>query len=148
MNAAGPRDPRAARLADWYARLSPASLHEIGHLYAPQARFKDPFNDVEGVDAIGRIFEHMFATLREPRFVVIDAVCDERACLLVWDFEFRRSSGRAMRIHGASHVTFDDEARVAIHRDYWDAAEELYEKLPLIGSLMRMLRRRLAAPPR
>jgi hypothetical protein len=28
-----------------------------------------------------------------------------------------------------------------VHRDYWDAAEELYEKLPVVGSLMRWLKR-------
>jgi len=28
------------------------------------------------------------------------------------------------------------------HRDYWDAAEELYEKLPVIGALMRWLKKR------
>jgi hypothetical protein len=36
----------------------------------------------------------------------------------------------------------DDEGRITLHRDYWDAAEELYEKLPLIGSLMRWLKKR------
>jgi hypothetical protein len=39
-------------------------------------------------------------------------------------------------------VRFAADGRVGWHRDYWDAAEELYEKLPLIGSLMRLLRRR------
>jgi hypothetical protein len=36
-----------------------------------------------------------------------------------------------------------------MHRDYWDAAEELYEQLPGIGVLMRWLRRRaaVAQPP-
>ena len=34
---------------------------------------------------------------------------------------------------------------VNYHRDYWDAAEELYMKLPAIGSLMRGLRKMLAA---
>jgi hypothetical protein len=28
-----------------------------------------------------------------------------------------------------------------MHRDYWDAAEELYEKLPVLGGLMRFLKR-------
>jgi steroid Delta-isomerase len=28
-----------------------------------------------------------------------------------------------------------------MHRDYWDAAEELYEKLPILGGLMRWLKR-------
>jgi steroid delta-isomerase len=29
-----------------------------------------------------------------------------------------------------------------MHRDYWDAAEELYEKLPVLGSVMRWLKAR------
>lgn len=47
-----------------------------------------------------------------------------------------------MRIHGGSHLQLDPSGRILVHRDYWDAAEELYEKLPLIGALMRWLRRR------
>jgi len=35
---------------------------------------------------------------------------------------------------------------VTLHRDYWDAANELYAQLPLIGALMRWLRRQLATP--
>ena len=31
---------------------------------------------------------------------------------------------------------------VDFHRDYWDAAEEWHEKLPLLGGLMRWLRKR------
>jgi hypothetical protein len=43
---------------------------------------------------------------------------------------------------GATHLVFDADGKVAVHRDYWDAAEELYEKLPLLGGLMRWLKRR------
>jgi hypothetical protein len=45
-------------------------------------------------------------------------------------------------ILGASHLVFSDQGLVTLHRDYWDAAEELYEKLPLVGGLMRWLKRR------
>lgn len=41
-----------------------------------------------------------------------------------------------------SHLHWDAEGRTVMHRDYWDAAEELYEKLPLLGGLMRWLKRR------
>ncbi|MFM8557948.1 MAG: hypothetical protein ACKODG_17565, partial [Betaproteobacteria bacterium] len=51
---------------------------------------------------------------------------------------------RAQQIRGATWLEFDDEGRVTLHRDYWDAAEELYEKLPVIGSMARWLKRRLA----
>jgi hypothetical protein len=38
----------------------------------------------------------------------------------------------------------DPQGLIVLHRDYWDAAEELYEKLPVVGALMRWLRRRAA----
>lgn len=38
------------------------------------------------------------------------------------------------------------DGRIVLHRDYWDAAEELYAKLPVLGGLMRYLKRKLAAP--
>jgi len=49
-------------------------------------------------------------------------------------------------VRGSSHLKLAADGRIAWHRDYWDAAEELYEKLPVLGSLMRWLRQRLAAP--
>jgi hypothetical protein len=49
-------------------------------------------------------------------------------------------------IHGVTHLCFDTDGLVCLHRDYWDPAEELYERLPIIGSLMRWLKKRLASP--
>jgi hypothetical protein len=64
---------------------------------------------------------------------------------LTWDFHFafRSFQPDAQRlIVGATHLVFDADGKVTVHRDYWDAAEELYEKLPLLGGLMRWLKRR------
>jgi hypothetical protein len=68
--------------------------------------------------------------------------------MLLWQFHFHARFGlreRAQIIHGASHLRFDDAGLVVLHRDYWDAAEELYAKLPLLGMLMRALAGKLAA---
>ena len=137
-------DPRVQRIIGFYEGLSPAALARLGEVYAAQARFKDPFNEVQGLPAIGHIFDHMFRTLDAPRFVVITAVAAASDVFLTWDFRFsRRGAGAGlMCIHGASHLQLDADGRVALHRDYWDAAEELYEKLPLVGALMRWLKRR------
>jgi len=99
------------------------------------------------VAAIARIFGHMFRTLDVPRFRVIAIVAEGDALFLTWDFQFRtRGAGAAsLCIHGASHLRFDAAGQVVLHRDYWDAAEELYEKLPLLGVLMRWLKRRAGA---
>lgn len=137
-------DPRVARIVALFEQLVPADLARLHLYYAPDARFKDPFNDVQGVPAIEGVFAHMFDALDQPRFVVHEALADGDQCFLTWDFRFRfRRGDRALQtVRGATHLRFDAQGRVALHRDYWDAAEELYEKLPLLGALMRWLRRR------
>ena len=131
-------------LADWYESLTPETLARLGEHYAADAWFKDPFNEVRGLEAIRRVFVHMFATLREPRFRVTARVADETGALLVWEFRFGAGQ-REYLVHGASHLRFGTHGKVSYHRDYWDTAEELYAKVPLLGALMRLLRRRLAA---
>lgn len=131
----------AQRLGAWYGALSPQSLREIGAYYAPQARFKDPFNEVQGLAAISRIFEHMFANTDGPRFVIVNTVEQGCQAFISWEFHFVLR-GRAYQILGGSHVFFDAAGLVTLHRDYWDAAEELWQKLPLLGPLVRWLRRR------
>jgi steroid Delta-isomerase len=137
-------DARVARVVAMFESITPADVSRMAEFYAPDARFKDPFNEVQGVPAIERVFAHMFVALDAPRFVVRDIVVDGDQCFLTWDFlfRFRRFSRDEQVVRGGSHLRFDAQGRVALHRDYWDAAEELYEKLPLVGAVMRWLKRR------
>jgi ketosteroid isomerase-like protein len=133
-----------ARLIEVFEALSPADVARLGEFYTEQAYFKDPFNEVNSLAAVQRIFRHMFDTLDRPRFVVHNAVAEGEQCLLTWDFLFT-ARGQAYTVRGSSHLRFAADGRVAYHRDYWDTSEELYEKLPVLGLLMRWLRRRLAS---
>ncbi|UCG97382.1 MAG: nuclear transport factor 2 family protein [Burkholderiales bacterium] len=135
------------RARAYFESISPEALRRIDEIYAADAYFKDPFNEVRGIEPIRRIFAHMFDQVDSPRFVVREVVAEGSSALLTWDFLFRaRRLGRAEQvIHGASHLRFDAAGRIEYHRDYWDAAEELYEKIPLLGGLMRLLRRKAAS---
>jgi len=133
-------------LIDWFEHLSPATVDRVPDFYAANAEFKDPFNEVRGTVAIARIFRHMFTQVDAPRFVIGSRFVgegDEGGVMLLWDFHFRTKGRRpqAIRVRGASHLRFDAAGKVVLHRDYWDAAEELYAKLPLLGPLMRGLQR-------
>ncbi|MFZ2295990.1 MAG: nuclear transport factor 2 family protein [Polaromonas sp.] len=134
-----------ARIVVFFEQLTPADLAAIDRFYAPQARFKDPFNEVQGVAPIRQIFSHMFVALHEPRFVVTGRVVQGAQCFLTWDFLFRFRNfqqGSTQTVRGASHLVLDAQGLITLHRDYWDAAEELYEKLPVVGGLMRWLKKR------
>lgn len=128
-------------LIRYFHELTPESLARLPEFYTEDAWFKDPFNEVRGTAAIQRIFAHMFERTVEPHFVVTEKLVDDNSAMLVWEFRY----GKGQRIRGVSHLRFADDGRVAYHRDYWDAAEELYEKIPLLGSLMRGLKGMLSA---
>jgi steroid Delta-isomerase len=141
-------DPKVARFIALFENLTLADVARLPEVYATNVQFKDPFNEVSGVADVQRIFNHMFKTLEQPRFVVRDVLSEGEQCFLSWEmlFRLRRLDGKPQVIRGASHLVFDATGRVVLHRDYWDAAEELYEKLPYLGALMRWLKRRVNSP--
>jgi steroid delta-isomerase len=133
------------RLCTYFETISPQSVQRIGEVYTADARFKDPFNDVRGVPAIQRVFAHMFESLHGPRFVVTSRIVDGTQCFLAWEFRFRFQrfdTTTEQVVRGGSHLVLTAEGLVSDHRDYWDAAEELYEKLPVVSSFMRWLKQR------
>lgn len=134
-----------ARMVGFFEEVSPHNLNRLGEFYDPQARFKDPFNEVEGIPAIQAIFAHMFVQLDNPRFVVTNQVLQGNQGFLTWEFRFGFKgfkTGQTQTILGATHLVMNASGLITLHRDYWDAAEELYEKLPVVGGLMRWLKRR------
>jgi hypothetical protein len=132
-------------LAVFFETLSPQSVAQLHTIYDAQARFKDPFNEVQGLPEIERIFQHMYVALDQPHFVVTGQVVDGPQAFLTWEFRFRFKRFDTITlqaVRGASHVVFNEQGLVTMHRDYWDAAEELYEKLPVLGGVMRWLKKR------
>ena len=139
------------RLIVYFETLDRRTLKQLADYYAADAYFKDPFNEVSGPQAIERIFSHMFEQLEAPRFIITGRyLSDDNSiseAMLRWELRFKsRSMGPAEQsIVGSTWLCFDAKGLVTLHRDYWDASEELFSKLPLIGPLSRLLRRQLAA---
>jgi hypothetical protein len=133
-----------AQLAEFFEKLTPESVAQLPNIYDAQARFKDPFNEVQGLAEIERIFRHMYVALDGPHFVITGQLVDGAQAFLTWEFRFRfkRFDTQTLQVvRGGSHLLFNDQGLVTLHRDYWDAAEELYEKLPLLGGVMRWLKK-------
>lgn len=131
----------------FFENLSPARLPDIDNLYSADAFFKDPFNEVKGASAIRDIFAHMYVALNDPRFEVTSRFGEGSEAFIAWNFIFRFKDTRPQEwqcVRGSSHLRFNDAGQIVYHRDYWDAAEELYEKIPVLGGLMRWIKKKAA----
>jgi steroid delta-isomerase len=138
-------------LERYYGELTPSSLEQLHLFYDDQAFFKDPFNEVRGLDLIKKIFDHMFETLVNPRFVVTHRLFDNEQAFMCWTFVFATKSNptNTYKVAGSSHLTLMQSPNGAFlikaHRDYWDPAQEIYEKIPLLSFVFRWLRKQLSA---
>lgn len=152
------RPPGLQRYVEFMTGLAPAKLpammEDLAGIVTDDMHFRDPFNDVVGRAHFARCLEDMLHQLADLEIVVTHAAPLEALLpgdgatryALYWRFGGRlvRLGGRRWDVTGVAVVTLAADGRVAEHLDYWDAAGGLYEQLPLIGALMRWLRRRLA----
>lgn len=140
----------AQQFAEKFARvaeqLTAENLDELAALFAPSARFKDPFNDVVGREAIVRVFAHGFKNCPNLRFIVLETAFVPDTAIVYFYWEFHCGGTGQLKLQGVSRVVFDTAGLVTEHIDYWDPAEQLYDTVPILGALLRWVRRRLSAP--
>ena len=123
--------------------LSIDKLDMLSKHVTPDVRFSDPFNDVTGIDNMRQVFLEMFQQVGPINFTVLDARGDEEIGVLVWRYEAHLLK-KPWIFEGTSVLKYSKDGRVSEHVDYWDAARNFYERLPIIGWLLCALRRRLA----
>ena len=67
---------------------------------------------------------------------------DPSAALIRWDLD-GVLGGTPWHVSGMSELRLSDDGRVSLHIDHWDSGRQFFERLPLIGWLLRQIRRRL-----
>ncbi|MFC2074169.1 nuclear transport factor 2 family protein [Campylobacterota bacterium] len=121
-------------------------IESYAEIFDEKIYFEDPFQKVIGLTKVYEVFQHMFDTLYHPRFIIEEIICNQQCAYLRWTFSYQRSSKHKVeKFTGVSRVQFLQTGKVISHIDYWDAAEHIYEKVPLLGALLRMIKKRIRA---
>ena len=118
-------------------------LEGIESFVSVDIQFKDPFNDLSGLDAFRRLLVKTLNDVRDPNFHVTHRVWADDVLFLRWSFEGQVKGLNHWNVEGMSEIRFDEQGLVCTHIDHWDAAEQFYAKLPIIGTIIRLIRRRL-----
>jgi hypothetical protein len=86
----------------------------------------------------------MYRNLDDPRFFIMEYVEKGNIAYVKWEFHFSfKNESTQQMFEGVSRLEMSEEKRVIEHIDYWDVAEHMYEKMPLIGWMIRAIRRKI-----
>ena len=118
-------------------------LEGIEDFVSVDIKFKDPFNDLSGLDSFRRLLVKTLNEVKGLKFEVTHRAWTEDILFLRWSFQGEVRGLNYWKVEGMSEINFDEQGLVCRHVDHWDAAGQFYEKLPLIGTIIRIIRSRL-----
>lgn len=129
------------RYRAFFDALSPADLDRLGEMYSDDIHFRDPFSDVHGLANLRIVFAKMYADVPDSRFKVLDVAVSGDGGYLKWIYSgtFR---GERMEFVGLSDVRVRDD-KVCSHVDYYDAASNIYARIPVLRWLVRFIKKRV-----
>jgi steroid Delta-isomerase len=125
-----------------FEELSVERIDGIEHFVSTDVKFKDPFNEISGLESFRRLLVKMLDDVKGLRFEVTHRAWTEDVLFLRWSLH-GKVKGLNWEIQGMSEINFNEQGLVCQHIDHWDAAEQFYEKLPLIGTILRIIKRQL-----
>lgn len=137
--------PALAVFCREYQALSGANLQVLTDIYAPDICFRDPAHHIQGITDLVSYFEGLFSQVQHCHFAIEQVMEQEGEAFVRWQMTFahpRLNGGREVMVPGVSHLRFSEQ--IDFHQDYFDLGAMLYEQIPLLGGIIKTLKRRLS----
>lgn len=129
-----------------FNQLSRDNLGLLEEIYTPDVQFRDPVHALEGLPALREYYGRLYEGVLSCRFEFDAELIEGQQGMLVWLMRFQHARFRpreTLELRGVSHLKFLDDGRVSHHRDYFDMGEFIYERVPVLGGIIRAIKHRL-----
>ncbi len=132
-----------------YGELNKDTLHYLDELYAPDIKFVDAIHEINGIDNLRSYFEHLYSNLQQCQFDIQHTIekypnNEEGEASIFWTMSYihpKINKGKCIIVDGTTHIKFKD--KIYYHRDYIDMGQMLYEHLPIVGSMVKFIKKRM-----
>jgi hypothetical protein len=129
-----------------FNQLDKDHLDLLEQIYTPDVKFRDPVHTLNGLPALRDYYSRLYEGVISCQFTFEAEVIEGQEGMLVWIMRFqhrRFRAGETLELSGVSHLQFREDGRVHDHRDYFDMGEFIYERVPVLGSVIRAIKNRL-----
>ncbi len=134
------------KFVSFYQQLDADALSRLSDVYSDDAEFCDPIHRIVGLDRLNQYFYEMVKELDSCQFDIEQIMEQESEAYVRWIMHFQHpklKNSSVISVPGVSHLKFDE--KISYHRDYFDVGAMLYENIPVLGSIVRKIKQRLAS---
>ena len=126
---------------------TPGSAKAASELYSEDIHFSDALILTKDKQAIVKHFSDLEAAGSKVKVTMHQRILSGNDIFLVWSMEARFTPIRREMISdslGVTHLRFDRNGKVILHQDFWDSTEGFFRHIPVLGSVVNSVRRRVA----
>jgi len=112
--------------------------------YANDVKFIDPLGEISGIDNIIRYYKNLYENVISIRFEPLNDFEKNNERVFVWQMHLKHKKvgdGDPIIVDGVSVFKYEG-GKVVYHRDYFDLGAMIYEKVPVLGSLIKWIRKK------
>jgi len=129
-----------------YQELSTDNLDLLEEIYHSDVTFVDPIHQIHGFDNLYVYFEKLYENLSSCHFTIDNMIFDNEQASIYWTMVYEHSTlnhGRKVTTNGCTHIK-GSEGKVFYHRDYLDLGAMIYEQLPILGRVVKWIKKKAA----
>lgn len=134
-----------------FEKLDKNSLNLVTEFYHPDVDFIDPVGKIKGAQAIKNYYEGMYKNVKSIKFDFTQVYESGNTVIGVWTMTLetdKLNGGEPYSVDGNSVVTFDQNGKAIYHRDYFDMGSFVYERVPVIGYVIKKLKANMEHDPK
>ncbi len=134
------------RFKTTFNQLNANTLNLLDEIYAPEVIFRDPVHELHGLAALRDYYARLYSGVLSCEFEFESELTDSPQAMLVWIMRFEHRQfrrGEMLDLRGVSHLKFNDDGKAVYHHDYFDMGAFIYERVPVLGSVIRLIKSRL-----
>ncbi|MFT6904081.1 MAG: hypothetical protein ACJAS1_000726 [Oleiphilaceae bacterium] len=130
-----------------YRTMCAEDLQEelLEEVYDEDLLFQDSFHKIQSRAAFLRYCSELYQNLKSCDFDFHDQWISDGQAMLTWTMAYshpKLNRGKHISVSGSSHIRFNE--KVYFHQDYFDGGALLYEHVPVLGSIIQQLKKRMA----
>lgn len=127
-----------------FSQLNASNVDVLDQVYADNIQFEDPAHKVNGLINFKSYCTNLYQNVTSCKFNFNNVSYFTGGAILEWDMLLQHpklNRGKIFTVPGVSIIHYEN--KIYSQRDYFDLGAMLYEQLPLIGWLIRIIKRKL-----
>ena len=134
------------KFSSFYSDLASMEISELKNIYSSDVTFIDPIAQHKGLIAVENYFAKLLHNAKYCNFTIHNKESTQSGNYLVtWTMVFtsaKMQGGKPIKVDGLTQLEISDN-KITYHRDYYDLGQMIYENIPLLGRIVKRIKRGL-----